>query len=261
MGSAGIQGELWGRAPEDWAGIQEVLHAPLWESMLDATGVGVGTRLLDAGCGGGGASVLAADRGAVVSALDASEQLVAVARDRLPEGNVRVGDLEALPFADLSFDTVMAASSIQYAEDRVAALTELARVAVPHGRIAVGLWSTPDKVDYRVVFAAVRDALPEPPPGDGPFGLSEPGTLEGLIEIAGMRLLTAGEADCPFVYPDMETFWRANIAAGPLQSAIDVVGVDSLRTAVLEAVAPYRTDDGGVQLNNTFRYVTAEPAI
>ena len=64
-------------------------------------------------------------------------------------------------------------------------------------------------MDYRVVIEARRDALPEPPPGDGPFGLSEPGILEGLIEAAGMRVMTAGEVDCPFVYPDTERFWKA----------------------------------------------------
>ncbi len=138
MGSAVVQGDLWGRAPEDWAGMQEVLHAPLWEAMLDSIDTDSGSRVLDAGCGGGGASVLAAGRGAVVSGLDASEPLVEVARDRVPLGDFRVGDLEILPFADGSFDAVIAASSIQYVEDRVAALRELGRVATTDGRIAVG---------------------------------------------------------------------------------------------------------------------------
>lgn len=259
MGSAVVQGDLWGRAPEDWAGMQEVLHGPLWEAMLDSTDTDSGSRVLDAGCGGGGASVLAAGRGAVVSGLDASEPLVEVARDRVPLGDFRVGDLEILPFGDGSFDAVIAASSIQYAEDRVAALRELGRVATTGGRIAVGLWSTPDKVDFRVVFAAVRNALPEPPTGDGPFGLSEPGTIEGLIETAGMSVITTAEADCPFVYPDTETFWKANIASGPLQGAMEIVGEDILRAAVSDAVEPYRTDDGGLRFENAFRYVTATP--
>ncbi len=258
MGSAKVQGDLWGRAPEDWAGIQEVQHAPLWEAMLDATGVVDGSRVLDAGCGGGGASVLAAGRGAVVSGLDASEPLLEVARGRVPQGDFRVGDLEMLPFADGSFDAVIAASSIQYAENRVAALRELSRVATTEARIAVGLWSTPDKVDYGVVFAAVRDALPEPPPGDGPFGLSSPGTLEGLIQQAGMSVIAADEVECPFVYPDADTFWKANISAGPLQAAKGKVGEEDLRTAVLAAVTPYLTDDGGLRFENIFRYVTAK---
>ena len=100
MGSARVQGELWGRAPEDWAGMQEAQHAPLFEAMLDAAGVGDGVRFFDAGCGGGGASVLADGRGAAVSGLDASAPLIDVARDRVSGGDFRVGDLEALPFAD-----------------------------------------------------------------------------------------------------------------------------------------------------------------
>ena len=72
MGSAGIQGDLWGRAPRDWAELQEPMHRPLWEAMLEAAGVASGTRLLDAGCGGGGACLVAARQGARVSGVDAA---------------------------------------------------------------------------------------------------------------------------------------------------------------------------------------------
>jgi len=258
MGSARVQGELWGRAPEDWAGMQEAQHAPLFEAMLDAAGVGVGVRFLDAGCGGGGASVLADGRGAVVSGLDASAPLIDVARDRMSGGDFRVGDLEALPFADGSFDAVIAANSIQYAEDRVAALRELARVSAPGARIAVGLFGRSDRVDFRVVFAAFRDSLPEPPPGDGPFGLSGEGVLEGLVEQAGLNVLESGEVDVPFVYEDTEVFWRAVISGGPPQAAKDIVGEGALKEAVLEAVTPYMTDTGGVRFNNNaFQFITA----
>lgn len=260
MGSARVQGDLWGRAPRDWAELQEIQHAPLWEAMLDATGVGPGTRVLDAGCGGGGASAIGAARGAKVSGLDASGPLIEVARQRVPDGEFRVGDLEGLPFDDGSFDAVIAASSIQYAEDRIAALRELARVCDPDGRVAVGLWGSPDQVEYRVVFEAIKDLLPEPPPGDGPFGLSGPGVLEGLIEQAGMRVSKVGEADCPFQFSDVETFWKASSAAGPFQATMEVVGEETLKTAVLAALEPFRTSDGGLRIENVFRYVMALPA-
>src|SRR5947208_11011986 len=104
MGSATVQGPLWGRAAHDWAELQEPMALPLWEAMLDAAAVGPGTRLLDAGCGAGGASVLAAGWGAQVNGLDAAPALVAIARERVPDGDFRVGDLEALPYADDTFD-------------------------------------------------------------------------------------------------------------------------------------------------------------
>ena len=258
MGSARVQGELWGRAPDDWASLQEAQHAPFFEAMLDAAGVGDGVRVLDAGCGGGGASVLAEGRGATVSGLDASAPLIDIARVRVPGGDFRVGDLEALPFADDSFDAVIAANSIQYAEDRVAALRELARVSAPEARIAVGLFGRSDKVDFRVVFDAFRESLPEPPSGDGPFGLSGEGALEGLVEQAGLRVLESGEVDLPFVYENTEVFWKAVISGGPPQATKDIVGEGALKEAALEAVAPYMTDTGGVVFNNNaFRYITA----
>ena len=59
MGTAESQGELWNKSLRDWAMLQEPLRAPLWNAMLDKTQVRSGTRFLDAGCGGGGASLLA----------------------------------------------------------------------------------------------------------------------------------------------------------------------------------------------------------
>jgi SAM-dependent methyltransferase len=257
MGSAKMQGELWGTAPRDWAELQEPMHHPLWEAMLKAAEVGPGTRLLDAGCGGGGASLLAARKGARVSGIDAAGPLVDVARGRVPEGDFRVGDLQQLPFADDDFDAVMAASSLQYTQDRVAALREMKRVSAPGGRVVVGLWGAPDQVEYRVVFNAVREALPEPPPGKGPFELSGPGALEELIEAAGLRVTGSGEALCVFEYPSFAVLWQANTSAGPLQAALRSVSEDRLRDAVRSAVAPYVRTDGNIRMENQFRYVVA----
>ena len=260
MGSSDVQGELWGRAADDWADWQEAQHAPLFEAMLDAAGVRSEVTVFDAGCGGGTASALAADRGAVVSGLDASPGLIDLARRRVPDGDFRVGDLEALPFEDDSFDAVIAANSVQYAKDRVAALRELGRVSAPAARIVVSLFGDPDRVDFRFVFAAFRDSLPEPPSGDGPFGLSAPGVLEALIAEAGLNVVERGEVEHSFNYPDTDSFWRGAVSGGPAQAAKDIVDENTLKAAVLEAVKPYMTDTGGLRLDNVFQYITATPA-
>lgn len=256
MGSAAVQGDLWGRAPRDWADLQEAFHAPLWEAMLDSAGVGPGSRVLDAGCGSGGACSLARARGAAVVGLDASEPLIALARNRIPGAEFKVGDLEELPFDDGVFDGVIAASSIQYADSPSAAAKELGRVCAVSGRVSVGLWNTPERVDFEAMFEAVGNALPTPPEGDGPFALSAPGLLESLIEETGMRLVETGEADCPFDYPDFTTFWRASLSAGPLQAALRVVDRDILEAAVADAIRPFQRADGRVRFENSFRFVT-----
>jgi trans-aconitate methyltransferase len=89
-----VQGRLWGAAAADWSQLTEPAMTPVYEAVLDATGVGPGTRLLDAGCGSGLALQLAHKRGATVSGLDASAALLAVAHERLPVADLREGDLE-----------------------------------------------------------------------------------------------------------------------------------------------------------------------
>jgi SAM-dependent methyltransferase len=257
MGSSITQGELWGAAARDWAKLQEPKHKPVWEAMLNAAKVSQGTRFFDAGCGGGGTSALAAQRGAHISGLDASEALIAIAREHVPQGDFRVGDLETLPYGEKVFDAVIASLSVQYAADPIAALQELKRVCAPEGYFIISTWGLPEQCEQRVVLKAVQDTLPSPPSGGGPFALSAAGALESLVEQAGWKVIGSSEVDCPFEYQDLDTHWQAQRSGGPLQAAIRAVGEERLRTAVEQAVAPYRTSTGGVRLENRFRYVTA----
>ena len=80
--------------------------------------------------------------------------------------------------------------------------------------------------------------------GEGPFSLSEPGKLEALLEQADLKVVGSGEVDVPLTYPDIETFWRAQRSAGPLQGAIRVAGEERVRQAVQTAAETYRKPDG-----------------
>jgi cyclopropane fatty-acyl-phospholipid synthase-like methyltransferase len=91
MGTAEVQGELWGARARDWADVQEPPWRPVYEAVLTRVGVLPGAKLLDIGCGAGGALAVARGLGAEISGLDASEALAAVARERLPEAHIEVG--------------------------------------------------------------------------------------------------------------------------------------------------------------------------
>ena len=84
MGSAAVQGQLWGAQAHDFAASLEQVCLPLQGVALDAAHVGPGTRLLDAGCGAGLLALLASLRGAHVTAIDASSGLVAIVRHVCP---------------------------------------------------------------------------------------------------------------------------------------------------------------------------------
>ena len=259
IGSAHVQGELWGNAPRDWVEIQDGFSIPLWETALDALGVKVGTRFLDAGCGAGGACALALRRGAAVYGVGASAGLLQAARERVPDGDFRQGDLEDLPYTDVSFDAVFACNSLQYCSNQLAALRELRRVCAAGGTVAVCVWGRAEDCEMREVLIAIAQLLPRPPSGEDPFALSSPGVLDELLAHAGLRISARGEVDCPFYYPDLATLWRGVRSSGPLEAAVRVAGEDPVRRAVLDAVQPFRTSGDGVRLDNRFVYIIAKP--
>jgi SAM-dependent methyltransferase len=263
MGSATIQGELWGARAQNYANYLEQVGLPLLSAALDAVHVTSGTRLLDAGCGAGLLALLARLRGATVSALDASPALLEIARQRVPDGDVREGDLEVLPFADSSFDAVAAVNSIFYATDTAAAMREVARVARPRGRVVVTAWGQPDRCEFlRAVMPRVAPLMPPPPPGapsEHPvLALSKPGALAALVRQAGLRVVDEGEVACPFVFPNVETSWRANASAGPNQVAIAHSGEAAVRSVFAEADRTHTRPDGTVRYENVFIWVAGE---
>jgi SAM-dependent methyltransferase len=227
--------------------------------MLAAGAVGAGTRLLDAGCGAGGASLLAARRGAWVNGLDAAAGLLAIARERVPDADFFCGDLEALPYADEAFDVIIAAEVLPYVADPLAALRELRRVCMPGGCVIVAVWGAPEDCVQHALVGAVRSLLARPLDGE-PFALSGPGVLDALLAEAGLRVRAQGTVRCPQVYADLESAYQAQASLGPFQGALRVVGATTLKAALLAALAPYAAAAGGVHQANQWRHVTAVPA-
>jgi SAM-dependent methyltransferase len=247
---------------QDFAAYLEQVALPLHGAVLDAAHVTPGTRLLDAGCGAGLLALLASLRGARVTALDASAALLAIARERLPAAVVREGDLEALPFADASFDAVTAVNSIFYAADMAAAMRELSRVVRPGGRVVVTAWGPPERCEFlAALMSAVGPLMPPPPPGappQHPGALSEPGALAAVLERAGLRVVEGGEVACPFVWPSAEASWRGNASAGPNQLAIAHSGEAAVRAAFAVVDRAHTRPDGSIRYENIFLWVVGE---
>jgi len=253
-GSAALQGALWGARARDWADVQEPISRPLFDELLRVLEIGAGTSVLDVGCGSGLFAALAATRGATAAGLDAAASFVEIAARREPRASFLVGELEELPYADDSFDIVTGFNSFQYAARPARALDEARRVA--RDRVAIATWGRPEDSETAGYFAALASVLPPPPPGaPGPFALSADGALEAFVSQVGLVPETAGTVDCPFAYPDLEAALRGVLSAGPAVRAIQHSGEDAVRAAVAEALVPWRSADGAVRMENTFRYL------
>jgi SAM-dependent methyltransferase len=98
-----------------------------------------GLRALDAGCGPGVQAAELIKRGATVTGVDLSEDLLDIARERLgPAVPLRQADLsQPLAFPDNAFDLVLSSLVMHYLEEWEPTLREFHRVLVPHGRLVM----------------------------------------------------------------------------------------------------------------------------
>jgi SAM-dependent methyltransferase len=256
-GSAARWGPLWGARPADWA-LSEDLQRPTYEAALERTGLQPGWCVLDIGCGVGAFLQLVADGGANPCGLDASEALVAFARTRLPQADLRVGEMEELPWEDESFDLVTGFNSFFFANDMVAALREAQRVARPGAPVVIQVWGAHERCDLEAMKQIARPLLP-PRPEDAPPDpdLSRPGLLRELAVQAGLTPTGEFDATWPFVYPDAETLGRAMIAVAGLAVIAGAEHEHELRSAIVKGLAPYRAADGSYRLSNEYRYLLA----
>lgn len=249
---------LWDEQAADWAEFQEAQCRPLFDAALRELGVGPGTTVLDVGCGSGLALELARQRGAQVSGLDGAAELLKIARRRVPDAvALRVGDLAALPFETASFDVVMSFNALRYAADPVATVTEFARVTAAGGAVCIGGWGEPAECETTGFLFAVVMALPQPPHGSQADAPNTPGQIRAVMTQAGVEPARTEKVSCPFVYPDLETAWRAIGATGLLRYAVSELGEQAVRQLFDTHFRPAVQPDGTVRQENVFEYSVA----
>ena len=257
MGTAKQQGEVWGARADDWASANEPAWNPLFEAVLDGANVHRGSRMLDVGCGAGGALVLARQRGTYVTGLDGAAALVAIARRRLPGAEIVVGEMEELPFADERFDVVTGINSFQFAGSLVNALAEARRVCRRNGTVAMLVWGRREDCDLLTkVMPAVFALLPPPsanaPP---PLPLTAPGVIEDLMVQAGLIPKNVSEIAVALEFADIGIAVRAIMSASA--RAIMHSGEECVRSGVEDALRSSVQSDGSIRLDNCFRLALA----
>lgn len=124
-----------------------LVHAEHLARYRLAAQLAAGRRVLDVACGEGYGAAAMADAGAAsVTAVDIDAATVDHVRRRYAV-DARVGDVQALPFDDGSFDLVVSFETIEHVQEPQRALDELARVRAPGGLVLI---STPNASEYLV---------------------------------------------------------------------------------------------------------------
>jgi SAM-dependent methyltransferase len=256
-GSAERWGPLWGARPRDWA-ISEEQHVPSYDAALARLGLEPGQRVLDVGCGVGVFLGLVADRGAEPHGIDASEALIAFARERLPEADLRVGEMESLPYEDDTFDLVTGFTSFFFANDMVAALREAGRVAKLDASVVIQVWGAHELCSLEAMKEIARPYMPPRPPDAPPDpDFSKPGTLAALAAEAGLTPVDTFATSWAYTYRDAETLGRALLAPAGFALLVGPEREQAVKKAIVDGLAQFRLADGSYKLENEYRYLIA----
>jgi SAM-dependent methyltransferase len=232
--------EGWGRKAVDFSALSEPSNCREYVAVHHRLGVDAGDRLLDVACGSGLSIELARLRGAVCSGIDASPRLVAVARDRNPGSDIRVGDMNSLPWDRASFDVVTSFRGIWGTTP--GAVAEIHRVLRPGGRVGITVWGHLKVSPGAWAMAPFRLAATEKVDNQAAMvSLGRPGAGEQLLESCGFRDIE--RVDVPFAleFADPQLYARALASTGPAYEAIQNVGeAEFNRVAVEQAQGQLR---------------------
>jgi len=140
------------------------LHRRWKRRVAELAAVGPGTKALDVCCGTGDIAFALAGRGADVTGLDFSAEMLAVAVGRgktAKSVQFTRGDAQKLPFSDNSFDAVTVGYGLRNLADWRVGLAEMARVLKSDGRLVVLEFGKPDLALWRwVYFGYLRLCVP-----------------------------------------------------------------------------------------------------
>jgi SAM-dependent methyltransferase len=256
-GSAARWGPLWGARPADWA-LSEDQQTPTYEAALSRVELKAGQLVLDIGCGVGAFLRLVADRGARAYGLEASDALLDLARERVPDADLRVGDMEALPYDDHTFDLVTGFNSFFFANDIVTALREAGRVAKPGSSVVIQVWGPHERNEMEAMKELLRPYMP-PRPADAPPepDYSQPGVLEQIAAAAGLTPESAFDVSWAYEYDSEETVRRALVAPMGIAVLLGPEREEQFKDALIERLAEHRTPEGHYRLQNEFHCLIA----
>ena len=233
--------------------------------LVDVAGILRGQSVLDVACGTGIVARTAAARvgttGRVVG-LDLHEAMLGVARRVSPDIEWHQGDAESLPFPNGTFDVTLCQSALMFLPDPVRALSEMRRVTRSPGTVAVQVYDTLDsQPGYRpFIEVAARHAGAEATSLLGTYWVhGDLDALARLFDAAGLQIADTRTRTGLVRFGSIDEFVRTEIYSTPLAGRINEATFQQILDGARDALAPFVSPDGRVEVPIQGHIVTAKP--
>ena len=241
-------GVKWSSAGKDYDEISRQIADSI-QHAVDRLAPRPGEDILDLATGTGWTARLVAASGAKTTGVDIAEEKIAAARSLSDKSiDFRVGDAEALPFEDETFDAVVSTCGIQFVTKPEDAVAELARVLRPGGRFVATLWTSENSVAE--MFKIFKKYMSPPPdPNKAPPSPFLWGKRERIVELFSKDFDFGIETAVSYYRTtDPEDAWRAfSNSYGPAKSlaaSLDEARREELRADFIGLYENYRTELG-----------------
>ena len=234
------------------------------EQLCEAIDLKPGALVLDVAAGNGNATLAAARRFANVTSTDYVESLLDKGRERAKAEGLAVtfatADVEALPFADGTFDYVLSTFGVMFAPNQEQAAAELLRVTRPRGKIGLANW-TPAGFIGQVFKTLGKHVAP-------PAGLRSPalwGDAQHLANLFAGNRVTVTERVFNFRYRSASHFIEVfRTFYGPVHKAflnLDEAGRTALHRDLTELIESFDVaTNGSLMIPSTYAEVIVERA-
>ena len=206
-----------------------------------------GMTVLDVACGSGNLAIFAAETGANVTGLDLAANLIDAAERRAKQHGVSVkfdvGDAEALPYPDNSFDVVMTMYGAMFCPRPEMAAGELIRVCKPGGTIAMANW-TPGGFAGQMFKIGTKYLPPPNMPPPVLWGVPETVAERFGDRVSGLTM-TPQIAEMTFEIPPADVVEFFKTYFGPTIMAFRAMAEDDRKSCTADLVAHWEANNVG----------------
>jgi len=246
--------EAWSDGATGYAEAFADYTATYVDEVLDLLGVHEGTAVLDVATGTGAAALLAARRGATVTAIDFAPGMVEVATSRLADAGAgaatAVMDGQDLDLPDAAFDAALSMFGLMFFPDAPRGVAEMARVVRPGGRIATTTWDLDAFPLRRLVGDALSRVLPDAGQlSDRPPTWAAHGSVEGLhrlLDVDGVLDVEVRSVERRWHFADPARFFLDMPGwSPPVQDLFDALPAPAVERAAVAFVDVVGEQGGG----------------